>query len=122
MIAVAVNCFVTDASLKTVSGVFGASNSTLASPYPLLTIGLPSRAIRIDPLNRSNSTADFMYSSTLFRISFSVGRFDWADPDWKAKTDNNARRIKDLIFIRDLIRSQSGTKFVQARVQFFDLR
>ena len=43
---IAVNCFVTDASLKFVAGVIGIPSSRLAKPYPLASRILPSLMIK----------------------------------------------------------------------------
>jgi hypothetical protein len=43
MIAIAVNCFVTEARRKDVPGKIGLRSSKLTIPYPLLCTTLPSR-------------------------------------------------------------------------------
>ena len=63
--AVAVNCFVIDASRYTVSGVAGAFHSSVALPNPLARINSPFRTTPNDsPGIRRTSSCRAMRAST----------------------------------------------------------
>jgi hypothetical protein len=55
--AAAVNAFVTDPMLKTVSGVFGVSASRSASPYPARHSNSPPAEMATVPLNPASAHA-----------------------------------------------------------------